>query len=144
MTGGAPRQQIATGGLSSAPFSLLFKVALLRWVIHTLSWSSIETPIVWPSSASLGSGFGHSGSTSKIGASTIVSCAVAACCNIATPAQKPVTPAASAAPQRRLRLIIASSLSSLSPPDIMKLRHVLSGHGRACPGHPDQTGHRAL
>src|SRR5215475_11504580 len=64
-----------------------------------------------PSSASLGSGFGHSGSTSKIGASTIASCAVAAGCNIHTPAPKPTMPAANATPQRRFRcfarLIIA-------------------------------------
>src|SRR5580704_464147 len=66
-TGGAERQQIEIGGLSSAPFSLLLSVELPRWTIHTLSWASTETPMAMPSSHSFGNGLGHSGSTSKIG-----------------------------------------------------------------------------
>ena len=38
-------------------------------MIHTWSFSSTDTPMVDPSTQWLGSGFGHSGSTSKAGAS---------------------------------------------------------------------------
>ena len=38
-------------------------------MIQTWSFSSTETPIVEPSTQWLGSGLGHSGSTSKAGAS---------------------------------------------------------------------------
>ena len=46
-------------------------VDALRWMIQTWSCSSTQTPIVAPSSQWLGSGFGHSGSTSKTGACTV-------------------------------------------------------------------------
>ena len=57
MTGGAAAQQIDTGGLSVDPFSLLFRVEAPRWTIQTLSGASTETPMVMPSSPSLGKGF---------------------------------------------------------------------------------------
>src|SRR5260370_41990427 len=114
MTGGADLQHAATGGLSSAPFSLLFSVELPRWTIQTLSCASIETPIVMPSNPSLGNGFGHSGSTSKIGTSTIDCCALAVNCSADKPAPRPMTLAASAPPYMRFRfwmsLIIVASL----------------------------------
>src|SRR5579859_2221460 len=57
--------------------------------------------MVMPSSPSPGSGFGHSGSTSKIGASTIAgACAVAVPCTITRPAPRPMTPAARSVPHR--------------------------------------------
>ena len=39
-----------------------------RWTIQMWSWASTSTPMVEPSSQWLGSGLGHSGSTSNIGA----------------------------------------------------------------------------
>ena len=98
MTGGADLQHDAPGGVSSAPFSLLFRVELPRCTIQTLSCASTETPMVMPSSHSLGNGFGHSGSTSKIGTSTIEGCAVAASCRTETPRPMPIMSAASAPP----------------------------------------------
>src|SRR5215208_1124552 len=59
--------------------------------------------MVMPSKPSLGIGFGHSGSTSKMGASTIASCAVAVNCNIDTPAQRHTTLAVSTAALTKLR-----------------------------------------
>ena len=46
-------------------------------MIQTWSCSSTQTPMVQPSSQWFGSGFGHSGSTSNIGAVTLVPCASA-------------------------------------------------------------------
>src|SRR5207253_1696807 len=46
----------------------LSSTVLGRWIVHTLSCASTERPIVDPVTQWLGSGFGHKGSTSKIGA----------------------------------------------------------------------------
>jgi hypothetical protein len=46
-------------------------------MIQTWSWSSTHTPMVQPSSQLFGSGFGHNGSTSNIGAITVEPCASA-------------------------------------------------------------------
>src|SRR5260370_6727854 len=60
-------------------------------------------PMVQPSSQLFGSGFGHSGSTSKIGACTVEPWASARFCNTAWPIPRPRMPAASAVPHTNLR-----------------------------------------
>src|SRR5271169_4276329 len=59
--------------------------------------------MVMPSNPSLGNGFGHRGSTSNIGTSTVLSCAVAVFWSIDRPAPRPMTPAAIAAPYMKCR-----------------------------------------
>src|SRR6516225_622302 len=54
--------------------------------------------MVQPSSQLLGSGFGHSGSTTKRGACTVAPCASALFCSSAWPTARPAMPAASRAP----------------------------------------------
>src|ERR1700674_713584 len=48
----------------------LFSTVSGRWMVHTWSWSSVETPMVEPVTQWFGSGFGQNGSTSNMGAIT--------------------------------------------------------------------------
>src|SRR5438309_2081890 len=77
-------------------------------MIQMCSWPSTDTPIVCPMSQWFGNGFGHSGSTSNLGAITVAASTAALFSSTVLPTPKTTTSVRKIAPTQRLRFMLSS------------------------------------